>query len=284
MTLAFRCALIGVLLALWSPQAAADIVCGTVVTVETRDANTQSYSFAPATADDAVAVYVLLAGGHGHIRLDDGGCARNLKGNALIRNRDLLRAAGFAIAMVDAPSNLAGGDGIGGYRIDPDHAADLGLIIAGIRERTGLPIVLAGHSRGSISAANAAARLKGPRRPDALALLSTVSQGRPGSYKPWVAHSVFDLPLNRIDMPVLVVAHAADGCPRTPPDRAERVAAALSSGDVRLEMFSGGPMAAQPPTGLKACAGRAPHGYFEQGEELVSLLAEFARVAVAATR
>ncbi len=98
-------------------------------------------------------------------RLDAKGCARKLEGNSLVRSRDLFHAAGFVTALVDAPSDHRGEDGLGGFRLSAQHADDIGKVIAEVRARTSLPVWLVGTSRGAISAANAASRLTGPPRP-----------------------------------------------------------------------------------------------------------------------
>ena len=169
---------------------------------------------------------VLLPGGPGYAALDAKGCAGKLKGNSLVRSRDLFHRAGFVTALVDAPSDHRGEDGLGGFRMSPQHAEDIGKVIAYLRERTKLPVWLVGTSRGTISAVNAASRLTGPAAPDGLVLTSPVTSGRVGGYKAWVAQTVFSARLDAIRVPVLVVAHAADTCIRTPPSLAGGIVAA----------------------------------------------------------
>jgi pimeloyl-ACP methyl ester carboxylesterase len=145
--------------------------CGEVMTIETHDRTTTRYSLARAQgapAQDARIARVLLVGGGGTLNLDDKGCPRSLSGNVLMRMRPLFHGAGFVTVLVDAPSDSSGGDGLAGFRTAPQHADDLGRVIVDVRTRTNGSVWLVGHSRGTISAANAAARLSGPAAPDGM--------------------------------------------------------------------------------------------------------------------
>lgn len=109
------------------------LACGELVTLPTHDGTTTRYTFAAPPA--ASAALVLLPGGGGHLDLDDQGCPRRLKGNSLVRSQALFHAAGFATALVDAPSDHTGEDGLGGFRAQAAHAQDLGVeaeVAAGI--------------------------------------------------------------------------------------------------------------------------------------------------------
>jgi hypothetical protein len=49
---------------------------------------------------------ILLIGGGGGIDLDEKGCPRELSRNVLMRMRPAFHRAGFATALVDAPSDV----------------------------------------------------------------------------------------------------------------------------------------------------------------------------------
>ena len=66
----------------------------------------------------------------GYLALDATGCTTKLAGNSLVQSLDLFQAAGFATALVDAPSDYRGGDGLGGFRLSAQHAEDIGKVIA----------------------------------------------------------------------------------------------------------------------------------------------------------
>lgn len=173
MGLGARSAIFGMLLLLsaivcfvQSRPALSDDRCGEVVIIQTHDRSTMRYAFASpprASTQDGPITLVLLPGGSGHVDLDDKGCPRALKGNSLVRSIPVFGAMGFATALLDAPSDYHGEDGLGGFRIAPQHAQNLGKLIVDLRTRTQGAVWLIGTGRGSISAVNAAARLPPPR-------------------------------------------------------------------------------------------------------------------------
>jgi hypothetical protein len=254
--------------------------CGQRVTVDIRDSVTLTYSFGPADSGATpIAVLVLLAGGGGFLDLDENGCARALNGNTLTRNVARLRATGFTIALVDAPSDHHGRDGLGGFRTTSDHADDLGAVIADLRGRSPLPVLVVGSSRGTISAVNAASVLTGISAPEGVILFSPITSGRDNAYKAWVAQTVFDLPLGNIHQPILVVAHESDACIRTPSIKAPDILPRTNGAIEEMVMVTGGPAADSDITGVKACQGKYPHGFGGQDEMVVKLITDFVRKA-----
>lgn len=252
--------------------------CGDVVAVETHNGSTTRYAFAPpvATAQGGPITLVLLPGGTGHVDLDDGGCPLALKGNFLVRSIPHFTAAGFATALVDAPSDRHGEDGLGGFRVAAEHADDLGKVIADLRARTRGAVWLVGTSRGTISAANAAARLSGSAAPDGVVLTSALMTGQAGARKAWVAQSVFDLPLEAIRSPVLVVGHSADACIRSPAERMGEIGARIGASREQVVVVVGGP-GTRGASSVNACEGRSPHGFIDQEAEVVAGIARFVR-------
>ena len=264
--------------ALLLASAGAASACGEAVTLATHDRTTLRYALArpAAPADARPTTLVLLAGGGGYLNLDNAGCPRALKGNSLIRSISLFRKAGFVTALVDAPSDHTGEDGLGGFRTAPAHAADLGLVIADLRARIGGPVWVVGTSRGTISAVNAAARLSGPAAPDGVVLTSALTAGQGNARKAWVADSVFDLPLESIRLPLLVVGHAADACARSSASQMARLAARTASTRPQVVTVEGGP-GGSGLSSLEACEGRSPHGFVAQEAEVAAGIARFIR-------
>ena len=250
--------------------------CGEVITVNTHNGSTTRYSLAsaPAASSTPTAV-VLLAGGAGYLNLDDKGCARLLRGNWLVRSAPLFRNAGFFTAIVDAPSTHHGEDGLAGFRVDAQHAEDLGKVIADVRARTKGTVWLVSTSRGAISAANAVSRLTGAFAPDGVVFSSPVTSGQAGARKPWVAHSVFDLKLEAVTIPVLAVGHAADRCVRSPAIRMADITARTSSAREQVMTVTGGPGNSPQESSIDACEGRSPHGFIGQESDVVSGIARF---------
>lgn len=253
--------------------------CGEVVAVQTRDGSITRYSFMAATrlpAESEPITLVLFPGGSGHIDLDELGCPKALTGNSLVRSIAAFSSLGFNTVLVDAPSDYQGGDGLAGFRASPHHANDIGVLVAGVRARTKGAVWVVGTSRGSISAANGAARLSGPAAPDGLVVTSALMAGDSAAKKPWVAQTIFDLPLESIRMPVLVVGHAADKCTRSPPEMMNTLAGRIRSGRKQVVTVAGGP-GYPGPAGLQACEGKAPHGFAEQEAEVAAGIARFIR-------
>ena len=265
---------------LWMLSAATALAgpgaCGEVVAMGTHGGTTTRYALAypqGASAKSARAALVLLVGGGGHLDLDDQGCPRSLAGNSLVRSLPQFHGAGFATALVDAPSDHSGEDGLGGFRNAAEHADDLGKVVADVRARVKAPVWIVGTSRGSISAVNAASRLSGASAPDGVVLTSALMSGA-RARKAWVAHTVFDLPLEAIRAPVLVVGHAEDACIRSPASLMSRITARTNGAREQVVTVAGGPGWRGSP-GTEACVGRAPHGFYEQEAEVAAGIARF---------
>ena len=256
-------------------------VCGDVVTLETHNGTATRYALArPHTspAQGGPIALVLLVGGGGHLNLDNKGCPQALKGNSLVRSVPLFHEVGFVTALVDSPSNYTGDEGLGGFRVSAQHANDLGRVIADVRERTKAAVWVIGTSRGAISAVNAASRLSGPSAPDGVVLTSPLMVGTARARLVWVAHSVFDLPLNAIRQPVLVVGHAADRCLRSPANQIGRILDRTNGAREQAVVVTGGPGMPGPADLLgDACEGRSPHGFLDQEVEVAAGIARFIR-------
>ena len=267
-------------IAVAQPSSPADNSCGEVITLETHDRTTSRYTLARAqrrAAQETPMALVLLVGGGGHLDLDDQGCPRQLTGNSLVRMLSLFHDAGFITALVDAPSDHFGEEGLAGFRVAPQHAMDIGKIIADVRARTKTSVWLIGTSRGTISAVNAASQLSGPSAPDGIVLTSALMVGDKGARKTWVAHTVFDLPLEKIKTPILVIGHAADNCLRSPAILMGNVTARTQGIREQVVTVTGGPIAVGRVPSLEVCAGRQPHGFVDQEAEVAAGIARFIR-------
>ena len=180
--------------------------CGEAVTLKTHDGTTTRYALAgprEAPAGDRIAL-VLLVGGGGDLDLDDQGCPRALKGNFLVRSLPHFHSEGFFTALVDAPSDHQGGDGLGGFRTSADQAADLGLVVTDVRRRTSASVWVVGTSRGTISAAYAGRALG--NKVDGVVLTSTTFRPTRQSL------GLNGFPFRDIAAPLLFVHHANDEC------------------------------------------------------------------------
>ena len=249
--------------------------CGERVTIATHDGTQTPYSLAQA-ADGVAArgAVVLLAGGDGHLKLDAQGCPKALGGNFLVRSAALFRSAGYATALVDAPSDQQGVDGLAGFRNTEAHGADLGRVVADLRRRVPGPVWVIGTSRGTISAANVASRATGDAAPDGVVLSSALMHGTTGGQKPWTQQTVFDLALAAIQVPALVIGHVHDQCLRSPPSEMPRLLAQLGSARKQMVTVEGGVVPSGQAT-LSACEGRSPHGYIGQEAATVDTIVRF---------
>jgi len=253
--------------------AAGALACGTVVTLKTHDDTTTRYALN--VPEGAKGSLILLAGGAGFLDLDAQGCPQKLKGNSLVRFQTLFQRDGFATALVDAPSDYQGPDGLGAFRAQPAHAEDIGAVIADLRKRIPGPVWVVGTSRGAISAANAASRIPGSAGPDGVVLTSAVTVGTAHGRKAWTAQTVYDAPLEQIRVAFLIVGHAQDACMRSPASGMTGVAERVRSTPKQVVTVEGGPGATKQ--GLEACEGRSPHGYWEQDAEVEAGIVRFVR-------
>ena len=266
--------LAGLLFVIGPAQATA---CGELVTLPAHGSTQLRYALvSPPQSPGPRIALVLLPGGGGHLQLDERACPQALAGNSLVRSLPLFQAVGFTTALVDAPSDYQGEDGLGGFRLSSDHAQDLGRVVADLRQRGAAAVWLVGTSRGAISAANAAGRLSGAAAPDGLVLTSPVNSGNPKGQKSWVAQTVFDAALEAIRMPVLVIGHAQDKCLRSPANLNARILERTASAREQLVTVEGGP-GRGGMSAIEACEGRSPHGFVEQEAEVAQGITRFIR-------
>ena len=229
-----------------------------IVTLSTRGGVTQSYLLSAPEAGRARAVAVLFPGGAGKTDLERESARQVLdRGNFLVRSRRLLSVRGIAAAVVDTPSDRAGGMD-DEFRLGDAHAEDIGKVIADLKTRfPGLPVFLVGTSRGTISAASIGKRL-GPAV-DGVALTATLflaTRRQPGL-------SGFDYA--SIPSPLLFVHHVDDGCAYTPYSSAKQLADRYP-----LVTVAGG----LPPQS-KPCEAMSAHGFLGREAATVEAIAKW---------
>jgi pimeloyl-ACP methyl ester carboxylesterase len=178
-----------------------------VVDIPSRPGVTQRFLYiAPASAKGSV---ILMAGGHGGLQIFPGGRFGWGNGNFLVRTRQLFADAGFAVAVMDAPSDRQSAPFLSGFRQTPDHAADVKAVIAWLKnaeQQAPGPVWLVGTSRGTQSAGFIATELSPAQGgPDGVVLTSSILADPNGRAVP-------RMPLEKITVPVLVAHHEQDGC------------------------------------------------------------------------
>ena len=150
-------------------------------------------------------------------------------------------------------------------------------MILDLRTRTNASVWLVGHSRGTISAVNAVARLSGLAAPDGLVLMSAMMSGDPRARKILARQSVFALPLKAIKTPVLVVGHATDNCEHSPAGLMEKITARTQAAREQVTTVSGGPIKPSRTPSLSACEVGEPHDFVDQESETAAGIARFIR-------
>ena len=240
-----------------------------LVTLETRAGVTQKFILI--TPEKPVAAVIPFAGGKGNLDLTGAADRPELgwgKNNFLVRSRDDFAAHGFAVAVVDAPSDRKERKGMrGGFRNSAEHVTDIDAVTAHLKKTVRVPVWLIGTSRGTESAAYVAIHAK--EKIAGLVLTSSMtednSDGRP----------VTGLALDRIRVPALVVAHEDDECWATPPGGAEWIAESLvNASRVEVKMFSGGD---SPRSGT--CGALSAHGFLGIEQKVVAAIAGFIKSA-----
>lgn len=214
------------------------------------------------------ATLVLLPGGGGVLRIaDDGRIERD--GNFLIRTRDLWRRQGFAIVIPDVPSDR---NDLLGFRLTDAYGETLRRIVASARERhPAAPVWLVGTSQGTNAAVNAGSRLAAGGEIAGLVLTSSVT--RQGNNRLGRTDTVFGARLDRVTVPVLIVAHRDDHCVITPPNDAARLRGALT-GSPRTELMivdGGLPPRSDP------CEAFSEHGFYGIEPAVVGRIAAWIR-------
>src|SRR5258705_9273946 len=94
-----------------------------VVDVASRAGVTQRFLLL--NPDDAKATVILFAGGHGGLQMSPDGTMKDLRGNFLVRTRDLFAAQNLAVAVIDAPSDRQSAPYLSNFRQSPEHVADV---------------------------------------------------------------------------------------------------------------------------------------------------------------
>jgi pimeloyl-ACP methyl ester carboxylesterase len=214
-----------------------------------------------------VASVVLFVGGPGKAGLKTPWRPGRRGGNFLFRSADRFVADGLLAAVVDVPSDRK--SGLWDWRTGDEHAADIAAVIAALRAQAKAPVWLVGTSMGTLSAANAAARLK-TGGPDGIVLTSSVTERTRRSEE-----TVRTVRLEDIAVPVLIVHHAHDGCRASPYAGAETLMDRLRASPKHQFMsFDGG----DPPRS-DPCEAFAQHGYLGIESKVVDAIAAWIKTA-----
>lgn len=246
-----------------------------VVDIPTRPGVTQRFVYIAAAASPSPtnpnsapkASVILFAGGHGGLQINDsGGFGRG--GNFLVRTRQQFADAGFAVAVIDAPSDKQAPPFLSGNRQTPEHTADVLAVIAWLRQQAPVPVWLVGTSRGTQSAAYVATEVAPAQGgPDGLVLTSTMLTDNSGRAVP-------KMPLEKLTIPVLVVHHEQDGCKLCAfSDMPQLMNKLAKTPKAELLTFTGGQSRGDP------CEAMAYHGYNGIEAEVVGKISRWIAAA-----
>lgn len=228
-----------------------------IVTLQARAGVTQSYLLV-GTPQQAQAVAVLFPGGAGNIRLRlESEQVRFSPGNFLVRSRTEFVSRGVAAAVVDTPSDQQPGMA-DEFRLGEQHYADILAVVQDLRKRfPGIPVFLAGTSRGTISAASIGKRMG--KDVDGVVLTATLFLAGAGR-RAQPGLSGFDF--GTIPAPLLFVHHRDDACNVTPYQSARQLANRFP-----LVSVSGG----LPPQS-EPCEAMSNHGFLGKESETVAAI------------
>lgn len=210
----------------------------------------------------AVALAVLFPGGSGRVGIDGRGNVA-FTSDFLVRSRGHWHAAGIGTATLDAPTYTRD---LTGKRLELEYLRAIREVVLRLRKQTPAPIWLVGAAAGTVGAAAAAAVIP-PGEIAGLVLTSplTVADNADRSRE-----TVFEVELEKIAVPSLVVVHAADRCAETPPTQAARLRSRLTAAPkATILTMTGGPAAADAPP----CDARTPHGFLGLEVETVQSIA-----------
>jgi len=227
-----------------------------ILTVATRPGVTVRVAVGAPTGHPA-GVLVMFPGSYGAGHFRESGGAVILGGNFLVRTAPQYLARGWAVAIVDVPSDHPTGMS-DDFRASAAHAADVRKIVETLAAQSLAPAYLVGTSAGTTS----------------VAYLGTVFTD--GSINGIVLTStmrtVAGFPLARINVPVLIVHHQADACRVTPPGAAERLPRLLTGAPkVTFVWVRGGTTPMSTP-----CEAFAEHGFIGVESQVVDVIARWA--------
>jgi hypothetical protein len=211
---------------------------------------------------------ILLAGGHGNLRLGKDGSIGWGAGNQLVRTRAAYATDGFLTAVPDiAPDLKQGTGGVPRYRWSEAYARDIGALVKHLRGLAA-PVYLVGTSRAALSVAKAGVQLSGEEKPDAIVITSGMLM-HVDNTQPSAERNVGRL--ERITQSTLLVNHSKDGCRYSAASSAGKFKALLTkAAKVDVKILSGG-----TATGSDPCEADTHHGFQGQDGEVVGVVSDW---------
>ncbi len=238
-----------------------------IVTLETRPGVTLKVLLRfPNNAPKAA--LVLFPGGQGEGHFSERNGQIRVGNNFLTRTSPLFVERRFAVAIIDAPSDQAGGMS-DQFRTGKEHIQDIKKVIDLVDQKWPGPLYLVGTSRGTVSVAHLGAALQDPRI-SGIVLTSSIGASRP-SRLDRLPLSLFDIPMDNITLPVLFVHHRNDGCWASNYADALRLRKRITKSPKVdfIEVQGGAPARSEP------CEAMSPHGYLGKEREVVTAITDW---------
>lgn len=209
------------------------------------------------------AIFLHFPGGEGEL-IERSGRAR---GMFLPRRSRHIVDQGFLSAAVDVPSDMAYGMN-DQFRVSKEHVEDIKKVTDFLGSKWPGPIFIIGISRGTLSAAHAGIFLKHPGV-KGIVLASSLTGRIPS---PGNQVSLFDLPLEKVTLPVLVVHHRYDGCGTTSFHDALRLPERFTASTkvTFIEVTGGDPPQSEP------CLLFSAHGFLGKEGEVIAAVIDWA--------
>lgn len=247
---------------LWSGKLFAQVI----IQQELRPGSSHSLLILQPTTKPKHAV-ILFAGGHGMVEFEKDGSISRMRGNFLVRSRQLFVNDGLLVGIYSMPEEADDWD----FRLSNTHAADVGRLVREIRLKYKVDVWLIGHSRGSISVANAGLKLEGPQKPTGLIFAaSVVDTGNRGQPK------VTDLDVEDINIPSLVIHHRDDNCYVTLYSDAQYFFKKLENSPRKEFVTMEGGEAGWEE---HACKSKSHHGFLDIEKETVNRISDWIKSA-----
>jgi len=186
----------------------------------------------------------------------------------LTRSRGEFTKRGFAIALIDRPSDMP--EVRHQHRVSTEHAADLKAVVDFLRTRYKQPLWLVGMSAGALSIGNFAQAH--PTGSDGVIFVSPVTKPAKiivDRYPDGAAS--FDY--SAVTAPAMVLVHRRDQCSLTPPAGAGLIKDRLrNANNVAVVELEGG----RAPVS-EACKARSEHGFWGIEDRALDAIAEFVK-------
>lgn len=202
---------------------------------------------------------ILFPGGNGArpFKVTDAGVVTGW--NFLVRSAGNFIQNGLSVFTVAPPSDHPTGMSTG-FRESTEHAEDISFLTEHLEQQGYERIFLVGNSRGTISVASLGARLKD----DHLKGIILTSSLEYDNFLRW-------LPLDQLQLPVLMLHHRDDACRVSSFEEAKITQTSLSdTTEVEFTEVNGGAYPRSAP-----CDNLSAHGFFGVEEKVVQVIADW---------